>query len=198
MSQEAQDDNAVITGEEAASRLEAAGDKTGDTGASPAAEVERKASSEGVPANLSEFFKAGYRPNTRSRWGKSYIRLRQTAKPFKEHAIGEFDAKVWDDLQMAYNEFLKTGEAPKMGAASKALGEKEVKGRSRGGLLSASLQAPASLASRIGVDTTTLLYYEWATQHGYKKSLGEFLNEVTKTYFLKEGVEVVVALKEAE
>jgi hypothetical protein len=139
----------------------------------------------GIP--LQDYFDKGFKPYKRTdrRYpGKAWITLKRGRF---EKSLGPYSEERWNLITSMYGRRelpgFRTPYLPKRSS-------------SRGDLLSVSLAPPPSLPRQMGINTRTLMYYEWAKMKGFDGTLGDFLNDVCYAYFLEHGIEPVIVVTE--
>lgn len=84
--------------------------------------------------------------------------------------------KIYNDKYLEGVEGKKTGKKTKKGFTT----------------LKSSATQPTTIPKKIEFNTKTIMYYEWAKNRGYERSLGDFLNEICEAYFRAKGVQPVI------
>lgn len=135
------------------------------------------------------YFDKGYKPKLRMYKGQPYILLRLGERT--EKWVCPSSEERWAAINKLYNSWL-AGKQEKEGATQRGASQRT------GGLLRAELEKPKAITKSVTLETSTLMWYEWALTKGFRGDLGQFLNEVTKAYFTEKGLELVLAVKEVE
>jgi hypothetical protein len=134
----------------------------------------------------------GWRPRVKTVKGNRYLVL---SKGSEDKGFGRLDQELWNVVSQ-----LRSGEPPP--ATTRRLltfeEQRDQASRRPSGVLKVKLDKPKAIPSAVTLETSTLMWYEWALTKGFRGDLGQFLNEVTKAYFTEKGLELVLAVKEVE
>lgn len=128
---------------------------------------------------LQDYFDKGFKPRVKTdRNGRQYITLR---KGNREKSLGPYREDRWFLLTDMYP---KKRPAPSLPVSPRATG-----------LLSAKVEKPKPIPTRIGVSMEALQYYRWCQQKGYGGDLSEWLEEIIHNYFVNEkGIQLAVVI----
>lgn len=166
---------------------------------------------------LMKLFRDSYIPYAKRVEDRKYINLKRSKLPRSERSLGAYTAERWDEVDSLFQEFRRQIKADE-GKSNVSDGMNEVSDGRRGvakesvsrdgrSLLTQTVARPVPLAKSIGLETSTLHWYEWCVQHGYsgpsdlegkptKPTLGGWLNEVVDDYFKSKGLRLAVIVKE--
>lgn len=140
--------------------------------------------------DLNEAFASGFRPYRRVAKNEGIFVTIQNSNsiPKKETRIGRYSEELWNRVTDEYEKY--ASELMSKDDEKKKIGQARISG-----ILRTRLTPPAPIPANIGLDSTTILYYEWARGKGFDGSLGDFLNEVTRSYFRQQGLELAVVVR---
>lgn len=140
--------------------------------------------------NLNEAFTQGYKPYRRDAKKEGFfVSIRTKSFPYKETRVGHYTEELWTRVNEEYQKFVEENITVEEEEKRKLVQSKI------SGIMRTRLTPPPPVPSNIGLDSTTILYYEWIKGKGFNGSLGDFLNEVTRSYFKIQGIELAVVVK---
>jgi hypothetical protein len=164
-----------------------------DEGTEP--KTEPKIPQEWAAIPIQDYFDKGFKPYKRIKGERAYISLKRGRY---EKGLGPYTDEKWSILVSMYPHKLDERNEGDYLSRVPPAPVPNSRFKTRGNLLSVGLAPPPSLPRQMGINTRTLMYYEWAKSKGFDGPLGEFLNDVCYAYFLEHGIEPVIVVTQKE